>query len=42
MQELMNRGDGWIQVATTGWPFGGGSLSWLKEAGGGAAPAYGS
>lgn len=27
---------GWVQVATTGWPFGSGSLSWLIEAGGGA------
>ncbi|WP_234018576.1 MULTISPECIES: hypothetical protein [unclassified Streptomyces] len=34
-------GSGWIQVATTGWPFGRGSLSWLIKAGGGTDPAYG-
>ncbi|MFC9507156.1 hypothetical protein [Streptomyces sp. NPDC057002] len=33
--------DGWIQVATTGWPFGSGSLSWLIEASGGTDLAYG-
>ena len=25
-------GSGWVEVATTGWPFGSGSLSWLIEA----------
>jgi hypothetical protein len=35
-------GGGWIQVATTGWPFGSGSLTWLIEAGGGTDLAYGS
>ncbi|MDX2853756.1 hypothetical protein PV342_36115 [Streptomyces sp. PA03-3a] len=34
-------GSGWIQVATTGWPFGRGSLSWLIKAGGGTDLAYG-
>lgn len=34
-------GDGWVQVATTGWPFGSGSLSWLIEASGGTDLAYG-
>ena len=29
---------GWIDVATTGWPFGTGSLYWLIEASGGRAP----
>jgi hypothetical protein len=28
-------GNGWVEVATTGWPFGSGSLSWLIEASGG-------
>lgn len=32
---------GWVQVATTGWPFGSGSLSWLVEASGGTDLAYG-
>ncbi|WP_260328590.1 hypothetical protein [Streptomyces sp. Ag109_O5-1] len=32
---------GWVQVATTGWPFGSGSLSWLIEASGGADLVYG-
>lgn len=32
---------GWVQVATTGWPFGSGSLSWLLEASGGADLVYG-
>ncbi|MGW6261544.1 hypothetical protein [Streptomyces sp. NPDC055085] len=32
---------GWVQVATTGWPFGSGSLSWLMEASGAADLAYG-
>ncbi|WP_371637376.1 hypothetical protein OG988_38070 [Streptomyces zaomyceticus] len=34
-------GGGWVQVATDGWPFGSGSLSWLIEAGGGTDLAYG-
>ncbi|MFK4694391.1 hypothetical protein [Streptomyces pristinaespiralis] len=34
-------GGGWVQVATTGWPFGSGSLSWLIKAGGGTDLAYG-
>jgi hypothetical protein len=34
-------GGGWIQVDTTGWPFGSGSLSWLIEAGGGTDLTYG-
>ncbi|MFI5678141.1 hypothetical protein [Streptomyces cellulosae] len=29
---------GWIDVATTGWPFGTGSLYWLIEASGGTNP----
>ncbi|MFG2449222.1 hypothetical protein ACGFSG_07585 [Streptomyces sp. NPDC048512] len=32
---------GWVQVATTGRPFGSGSLSWLIEASGGADLVYG-
>jgi hypothetical protein len=32
---------GWVQVVTTGWPFGSGSLSWLIEAGGGTHLVYG-
>ncbi|MGW5480344.1 hypothetical protein [Streptomyces sp. NPDC004008] len=32
---------GWIQVATTGWPFGSGSLAWLIEASGGTDLVYG-
>lgn len=32
---------GWVQVATTGWPFGSGSLSWLIEASGGGDLVYG-
>ncbi|RFS86117.1 hypothetical protein D0T12_05680 [Actinomadura spongiicola] len=31
-------GAGWIDVATTGWPFGTGSLYWLIEASGGRDP----
>ncbi|MFC7310171.1 hypothetical protein ACFQVC_38915 [Streptomyces monticola] len=31
---------GWIDVATTGWPFGTGSLYWLIEASGGSDPRY--
>lgn len=31
-------GTGWIEVATTGWPFGTGSLYWLIEASGGQNP----
>ncbi|MEU9048485.1 MULTISPECIES: hypothetical protein [unclassified Kitasatospora] len=31
----------WVQVATTGWPFGSGSLSWLIEASGGTDLVYG-
>ena len=31
-------GGGWIDVATTGWPFGTGSLYWLIEASGGIDP----
>ncbi|MFC8453096.1 hypothetical protein [Kitasatospora sp. NPDC057223] len=34
-------GSGWVQVATTGWPFGSGSLSSLIEANGGADLVYG-
>ncbi|MET9492805.1 hypothetical protein [Nocardia sp. NPDC006630] len=34
-------GEGWVQVATTGWPFETGSLSWLIEASGGSDLAYG-
>jgi hypothetical protein len=34
-------GNGWVEVATTGWPFGSGSLSWLIEASGGRDLAYG-
>jgi hypothetical protein len=33
-------GKGWIDVATTGWPFGTGSLYWLIEACGGRDPQY--
>jgi hypothetical protein len=33
-------GTGWIEVTTTGWPFGTGSLYWLIEAAGGADPHY--
>jgi hypothetical protein len=33
-------GRGWIEVATTGWPFGTGSLYWLIEACGGVDPHY--
>ncbi|MFB7849202.1 hypothetical protein ACFC34_19390 [Streptomyces sp. NPDC056053] len=33
-------GGGWVQVATTGWPFGSGSLFWLIEASGGTDLAY--
>jgi hypothetical protein len=32
---------GYVQVATTGWPFGSGSLRWLIEAGGGGDVTYG-
>ncbi|WP_234021432.1 hypothetical protein [Streptomyces sp. 142MFCol3.1] len=35
-------GRGWVEVATTGWPFGSGSLCWLIEAGGGTVLDYGS
>ncbi|MBW8702253.1 hypothetical protein MBT84_21835 [Streptomyces sp. MBT84] len=31
----------WVAVATTGWPFGSGSLSWLIKASGGRDLAYG-
>ena len=31
---------GWVDVATTGWPFGSGSLRWLIEASGGTDLAY--
>ncbi|MEU1197634.1 hypothetical protein ABZ446_15555 [Streptomyces sp. NPDC005813] len=34
-------GNGWVDVATTGRPFGSGSLSWLIEAGGGRDLDYG-
>ena len=34
-------GRGWVQVATTGWPFGSGPLTWLIEASGGADLEYG-
>jgi hypothetical protein len=34
-------GSGWVQVATTGWPFGSGSLRWLIEASGGGDVVYG-
>jgi hypothetical protein len=34
-------GNGWVEVATTGWPFSSGSLSWLIEASGGRDLAYG-
>ncbi|MCY0953131.1 hypothetical protein [Streptomyces sp. H27-S2] len=34
-------GGGWVQVATTGWPFGSDSLTWLIEASGGADIKYG-
>jgi hypothetical protein len=34
-------GSGWVQVATTGWPFGSGSLSWLIKASGGTDLTYG-
>jgi hypothetical protein len=33
-------GTGWIEVATTGWPFWTGSLYWLIEASGGVNPGY--
>ncbi|MDB5059550.1 MAG: hypothetical protein JWO59_3022 [Chloroflexi bacterium] len=33
-------GNGWIEVATTGWPFETGSLYWLIEASGGHDPHY--
>lgn len=33
-------GEGWVEVATTGWPFGTGSLYWLIEASGGQNPHY--
>lgn len=33
-------GEGWVEVATTGWPFGTGSLYWLIEASGGQDPHY--
>jgi hypothetical protein len=32
----------WVRVATGGWPFGSGSLSWLIEASGGTDLVYGS
>lgn len=32
---------GWVQVVTTGWPFGSGSLTWLIEACGGADLVHG-
>ncbi|MFF5972349.1 hypothetical protein ACFY7C_12605 [Streptomyces sp. NPDC012769] len=32
---------GWVQVATDGWPFGSGSLSWMIKACGGTDLAYG-
>lgn len=34
-------GNGWVEVATTGWPFGSGSLSWLIKASGGSDLDYG-
>ncbi|MFI2758020.1 hypothetical protein ACH5A3_03950 [Streptomyces echinatus] len=34
-------GTGWVEVATTGWPFGSGSLFWLIEASGGRYLEYG-
>ncbi|MEU9314106.1 hypothetical protein [Streptomyces sp. NPDC048256] len=34
-------GSGWVEVATTGWPFESGSLSWLIEASGGTDLSYG-
>lgn len=34
-------GVGWIQLATTGWPFGSGPLSWLIRACGGEDLDYG-
>lgn len=34
------QGRGWIEVETTGWPFGTGSLYWLIEASGGSDPSY--
>jgi hypothetical protein len=33
-------GTEWIEVETTGWPFGTGSLYWLIEASGGLDPSY--
>lgn len=33
-------GQGWVKVATTGWPFEAGSLYWLIEASGGRDPHY--
>ena len=33
-------GTGWVEVATTGWPFGSGSLLWLIRASGGAGIDY--
>ncbi|GAA3955399.1 hypothetical protein GCM10023085_42570 [Actinomadura viridis] len=33
-------GEGWVEVATTGWPFGTGSLYWLIKASGGQNPHY--
>ncbi|MFJ7158664.1 hypothetical protein ACIQUQ_27500 [Streptomyces sp. NPDC101118] len=35
------RDGGWVEVATDGWPFGSGSLSWLIEASGGTDLTYG-
>ncbi|MFF0187765.1 hypothetical protein [Streptomyces sp. NPDC005244] len=34
------RHTGWIEVVTSGWPFGSGSLSWLITAGGGGDLKY--
>jgi hypothetical protein len=34
-------GNGWVETAATGWPFGSGPLSWLIEAGGGRDLTYG-
>lgn len=34
-------GGGWVRVATTGWPFGSGPLTWLIEACGGTDLEYG-
>jgi hypothetical protein len=33
-------GDGWLEVATDGWPFGSGSLFWLIRGSGGTDPDY--